>query len=808
MVAMCAFAGPVVIAEPELQELDQSKVKRVPSFSGTGGRVALPPWLGEAWDINFSPDGLHIASDDYEKLSFGTTGGASWTVNVGDGSDARFIDESLLVTSLGYDDGFAIRDVSNGKIKARFEGYMPDVLAVSPDGKHIAMDGDGGVRIRSMDGTETQVWATDNYMNDLQFSADGKRLLMCSDEVRLWDLERDRITFFESGREWYGCTADPDLEVAWVGRGDGVIERIPLEWDKPRTAWRFGSPVRDLAWIAPDVLMVASDAPFTAVVDFGKGRVVAHLEGKADEVHATDGRLVRIEQQVATWSWPDLKPGTRPWQAGPTALATDGEVVATGDDSGAILIYRGDKLVHHLWGFADEITDLDFSGDLLAVGDWAGKVWIVAWRTGEIVRQIDIIEGETFVQWSPDGEVLIASSANEDDPSWMEIWDAKTWERLHKSKRQELASFAFASHGEWFAASGDSSNVQVIHTRTGTVLRSVGVNYSQDWTHVGVVDDKQVVAFSVGDDANYLWHPPEKPETVEAWGWAVAFTDDGRKVAVDSDDEALVVFDSATGREIWRKRTTDIYVLEWAPDGRTLYSAHANGDVKSWTVNHRGSPAIRDDMSDLSVADLSKVPQWTKVRELNLHSNFADSLSVADDGRIAVAAVDNQVLLLGPDGEETGRLGSVYVDYSDRMDHVWFAPDGALVTTDNNDMTQVWRDGEAVDSKEKCRKGTLEDGQIKCSDRYRSGPRKWRGAFEVDGQVLPSQPGQPTLGSRSPNGSRIVVAARQLAVVWDVQSRKPIGVLEGDTGTAVAWSQDGKQVITLGSGTLTWWAPK
>ncbi len=798
-----ALASPVVVPEPELRELDHSKIRRVPSFTGIASSSPRPAWLTDAYTITPSPDGKHITADDYERLIYGTVDGERlWTVRVSDGADVRFVGDYML-TSQGYDGGWVVRDSADGRVLSKHDGYLPEAATISADGKLLAFEGEGAVQIMGLDGREIGSWATDSYMGGLQFSADGRRLLLCDNDVRLWDLDKDRIVFFEKGKHWTGCTADPDLKNAYVGRSDGFIEKVPLEWDKPRTAWDFGHPVYNIAWVAPDTVFVAGDAPFTAVVDLGADRVTAHLEGQSNEILVSDGRLVAMGERAVSWTWPDLTPTQKgPRMQYPSAVATDGDVIAVGDDSGAVHIYRGGKLVQHLWGFASEITDLDFFGERLAIGDWSGSAWIVDWKSAKILKEIEIIEGSVFVQWSPDGEVLIASVAEEDDPSWMEIWDAKTWTRLHKSGREDLASFAFASHGEWFVAAGDnSSDLQVIHTRTGEVLRSVPVAYRQDWTHVAVIDDQQAVALSVGEDDNYLWRPPEKPEKIEAWGWSVAFTEDGRKVAVDGDGE-LAVFDSITGRELFVQPLEDIYGLVWSGDGRTLHSVHGGGQLRTWTVFKSGSGPDRDDLADLSVADLSKVSSWRK--KLEQRVGRAESMSVATDGRIAVAPVGNKVQILLPNGEKDTAFAEAW-DYGDTIEHVWFAPDGALLTSDGNRVTKVWRDGEAVDTKERCQGGTLADGKIQCVDPYNR-PDAWRGAITIDGRPLPSQPGQPTLWAMSPDASQVVVAARTLAVVWDVKSRRPVGLLKGPATDAVAWSADGSAVITLGDGKLTWWA--
>jgi len=808
LILALAAAAPVQIPGPQLQSLDDSKVRRVPAFSGTGPREATPAWLGDRYP-EFAPDGRHVAVEDYdtEKLSVRTlSGDILWSLPTEQASSPRFVGEGLMTTSNGYDEGWALRDVNSGGALARFDGYPPDRVVPAPGGKRLAVEIDGALRILARTGEELHSWPIDSYPDGVQFSRDGQRVLICDDGLRLWDLERGRVVFFERDPHWNGCAADPELAVAYMARDDGLVERIELQWDGTRTAWPVGSPARDIAWVAPDVVFVATGRPYTSVLDLGKGVVVAHLEGRAHDVMVVDGELRRLGDRVARWSWPKLEPAQtspRAWDA--SAIAATDEVVATGDRSGTVLITRGSKLVQHLWGFAEEITDLAFHGDRLAVGDESGHVTVFRWATGEIEHQIRVIRGSMHVAWSPDGKTLIASSVEDDDPSWMEIWDTTTWTRRHRSQRDDLAHFAFASHGRWFAAAGDNaSDLQVIDTATGTILRSLPVPYRQDWTHVAVVDDQQVVAYSVGDDDNYLWHPPAEAEKVEAWGWAAAFTDDGRKLAVDADEE-LVIFDATTGKELRQVPADGIHALTWTPDGRTVVGAMADGTLKRWSHGPSGSPAQRSDFADLTLVDLDDAPSWSAARRVSV-GRHAESLSVANDGRIAVAPVDQRVQLLSAEGEKVTSLGNGW-DYGDAIEHVWFADDGALVTSDRNHLTQVWRDAEVVDQRERCDLATLAQEVIQCGDRYAGHGSVWRGAISVDGAPLPSQPGEPTRSARSPDGRTIVVAGDELAVVWDVKRRTPIARIEANARGGVAWTADGAFVLLLGGGELSWWAP-
>ncbi len=163
-------------------------------------------------------------------------------------------------------------------------------------------------------------------------------------------------------------------------------------------------------------------------------------------------------------------------------------------------------------------------------------------------------------------------------------------------------------------------------------------------------------------------------------------------------------------------------------------------------------------------------------------------------------------MVWSPDGETSVSVGNGW-DWDEAIEHVAFADDGALVTSNREHVTQVWRDGQVVDQRERCDHGSLVNGTLHCVDRYaRSGACPWRGATLVDGRPLPSQPGEPTRSAVSPDGRHIVVAGDELAVVWDVTRRVPVARIDGKARDGVAWSADGAFVVTLGGGTLAWWS--
>jgi WD40 repeat protein len=66
--------------------------------------------------------------------------------------------------------------------------------------------------------------------------------------------------------------------------------------------------------------------------------------------------------------------------------------------------------------------------------------------------------------------------------------------------------------------------------------------------------------------------------------WAAAFSPDGTRLAVGSQDRMIHIFDTRDWREslILRGHTGNITSVEWTPDGRKLVSASHDSTLRIW----------------------------------------------------------------------------------------------------------------------------------------------------------------------------------------------------------------------------------
>jgi WD40 repeat protein len=264
-------------------------------------------------------------------------------------------------------------------------------------------------------------------------------------------------------------------------------------------------------------------------------------------------------------------------------------------------------------------------------------------------------------------------------------------------------------------------------------------------------------------DAVRVWDPATG-KVVRGFGdytgeiCGVAWSPEGRRLAVAGADATLRVFDPETGKELRRiKAPTWVDSVAWTPDGKRLLSTGNTPDnnVHLWDVE-----------------------SGKELHTFAGHQQPAITVAVAPDGRTAVStgkdgtlrrwnlAPAEPVVLKGHEGE------------------VWaaaFSPDGKLLATAGADRTvRLWDV---------------------------SGDRK-RPGYGKPVRTL----GGAALGllsvAFSPDGKRVAAGEGDLFLpqpgavrVWDVDGGEPTATLRGHTGAvrAVAFAPDGKRLASGGT---------
>jgi len=269
----------------------------------------------------------------------------------------------------------------------------------------------------------------------------------------------------------------------------------------------------------------------------------------------------------------------------------------------------------------------------------------------------------------------------------------------------------------------------------------------------------------------------------------IAWSPDGRLVAVAADDRRVIVFDVEAGR---REMALDGYEGEvasvaFSPDGRWLASGSWTGELRLWdlrasesialpnqnnAVPHvRWSPdgswlASLDHPNALIIWDLeTRQPRARWTSSFASHEKPVISFAVHPDGSRVAVCDDNgfiEVFSL-----ESLRVTNNDMGHSEAVRALAFRHDGLLASCGVDRRVHLWN---------------IETGDLTEALKGHRGP-VLSAAFSPDGSILATGSYDSTI------------------ILWDVASRQPFASpLTGHTGwvTGLVFSPDGRRVASCG----------
>jgi WD40 repeat protein/serine/threonine protein kinase len=456
-----------------------------------------------------------------------------------------------------------------------------------------------------------------------------------------------------------------------------------------------------------------------------------------------------------------------------------------------------------LRGHTAEVSAVAFSSDgrhlASASHDRTVRVWDVT--TGDVVRTLtrhtDVVYG---VAYSPDGTRLATASWDRT----VRVWDAADGRELltFRGHEEPVNRVAFSPDGRRLA-SLDKGMLKVWDATTGAEIRAFpcvdpwfqyGLAYSPDGRHVAVTMQRQgVIIWDVETGAQAQAFSGNASAVKNA-----AYSPDGRLLAtgvgdiVRNDAGLVKVWEVATGREVLQLHghTDPIYGVAFSPDGRRLVSASQDHTVKVW--------------------DPTSGQETLTIRG---HTDMVRAVAFSPDGwRLASASADGTVKIWDatPWAEEKpGHENRTLTGAEAPLFSVAFNPDGRQVAAASDDETiRAW--------------DTL-TGEPLPGRPFSRGSPVFTAAYSPDGSRLAtatsdgivwllnatSGKAERALHSNligpvkslafSRDGKRLASAAWNRTVwVWDLESGDVLHTLRGheDAVVGVAFSRDGKRIAS------------
>jgi WD40 repeat protein len=453
--------------------------------------------------------------------------------------------------------------------------------------------------------------------------------------------------------------------------------------------------------------------------------------------------------------------------------------------------------------------------------------------------------------YSPDGRILTAVGPG----GLVTLWDdAREHTFSLRGYTRGVKRLAYSPDGRTLAAAGEGT-VRLWDTATGSEVQTLRGHASMALDDVAYSPDGRTLAAANGRGIVQLWDTATWKEVRTLGGLPyattvyVTYSPDGRTLTLAHADGTVKFWDAATGREVRTLRghafTTVLSImggintpLAYSPDGRTLAVAGSDGTVALWDTaagkevrtlhGHAGLAmhvAYSPDGRTLAAASISLKDQtatlWdiaTGKEVLTLHGRwYVPSMVYSPDGRtLASASGDQTVTLWDP---ATGKVvrtlrcprGAIEVAYS---------PDGrtlALVTSNNT--VEVWDANTAEEpvilrghSGTVARVAYSPDGRTLASASGDRTIKLWDAATGKEVQTLRGHAGAVLGVAYSPDGRALASASEDRTVkIWDVATGKEARILTGqheDGVSGVVYSPDGVILASASAdNTVKLWDP-
>ncbi len=395
----------------------------------------------------------------------------------------------------------------------------------------------------------------------------------------------------------------PDQTLLISGAGDGTIKLWDVEKAiELRTFSGHSNSVVSVAF-SPDGKFIASTSGDMTVKlwDVMTGKEIHTFKGHTDEMKAV-------------------------------AFSLDGKFLASGSDDKTVRLWniesKTEVFTFNSKGYIDALV---FSPD--------GKS--LFFNSGEIIYQLDLAGRKIIREFvghsqviiclsiTPDGKILASGSFD----NTIKFWDTSSGKETHtlKGHTDWIEAISFGFDGKVFASIGNDNTLKFWNPKDGKLINSIeirGINnsmaFNTKWGLLAVCvwDSITIYDLSSGQILRNFEGLIARLETL-------AFSPDGKYLAVGGDDARIRFWDLQNGNVSQVIKTNDEYIgnMVFSGDSKFVAAGGGDGNVRIWDV---ASGKLTREFKD-------EFKKESKV-------SFVQAIAISPDGKI-LAGVGNDELI-------------------------------------------------------------------------------------------------------------------------------------------------------------------